>query len=114
MTINVTVSYMMTGNATLDLPDDRTWADVQTWFIKWDTLHITWTDGTLWSGDLNTNFSEGVDCKRVGALMSRAVYRPVLSRLAAWDAATADEGAPAVPLHARLAPRAGAAGPGCW
>jgi hypothetical protein len=64
MTINVTVSYMMTGNATLDLPDDRTWADVQTWFIKWDTLHITWTDGTLWSGDLNTNFSEGVDCKR--------------------------------------------------
>lgn len=76
--ITVEIQYVTYGNITLDLPDGKTWDDVDDWFIKWDVLHVIWKDDTAWLKDLNTNFSDGVDCKRP---MATAISDAITERL---------------------------------
>jgi hypothetical protein len=47
-----------------ELAEGKTWADVQDWGVKWDTLHVTY-DGENWSQiELNSNTEDVTDWKR--------------------------------------------------
>ena len=63
MHIDVNVSYSTQGTTTVEFPDGKTWDDVKNWFVKWDTLYITWKDDTEFSVELCTDWLEGVDAK---------------------------------------------------
>lgn len=48
----------------IDFPEGRTWADVSTWYVKWDNLHITFSDGTQLDIELHSDALEAIDWKR--------------------------------------------------
>ncbi len=48
----------------VELPEGRTWDDVATWYVKWDTLYATFKDGTQFDHDLNSDTFEVIDWKR--------------------------------------------------
>ncbi|WP_299315980.1 hypothetical protein [uncultured Halomonas sp.] len=44
-TIRVTAEYVVCTETEITLPEGRTWADIQSWYIKWNTFHATFRDG---------------------------------------------------------------------
>ena len=44
--IGIAVTYSCSAADVIDLPEGRTWADVRSLGVKYDTCFITWTDGT--------------------------------------------------------------------
>lgn len=51
------------GNAdTFDMPEGRVWADVESYFIKWDVLYLFFKDGT--TADIDLLIDPQVDTKR--------------------------------------------------
>jgi hypothetical protein len=48
----------------IDLPKDKTWNDVEDWFIKWDTIHLFFKDGTSEEIELHSDGLEAIDWKR--------------------------------------------------
>lgn len=65
MTMKITVftEYHCNASMTIDL-GSHTWADVESWGIKWDTLHTIFKDGTTGEFELYSDPSEGIDWKR--------------------------------------------------
>ena len=51
-------------NGTVTFPEGRTWADVEDWYVKWDTLYVAWTDGTEASMELDSETFDVIDWKR--------------------------------------------------
>lgn len=49
--------------AVIEFPEGKTWEDVQDWFVKWDTLHVVWEDGTRWDKNLNSDSLDVVEWK---------------------------------------------------
>ena len=68
MKIAISLTYMAHCGADVTLPERHTWDDVESWFIKWDTLHIEWKDGTRWSHELNCDCLDGLDVKYPSAV----------------------------------------------
>ena len=47
-----------------ELPDQKKWSDVKDWYIKWDTLHVTF-DGENWlTLELDSDPHDTTDWKR--------------------------------------------------
>lgn len=40
------LSYSAGASADFELPEGKTWEDVDYWHVKWDTLYLTLKDGT--------------------------------------------------------------------
>lgn len=49
------LTYTAFATATLALPEDRTWADIQRWWIKWETFYCIFRDGTSYEAPLVTD-----------------------------------------------------------
>ena len=65
-------SYSTYTSSEVDLPDDRSWADVKSWGIKWDTIYITWKDGGEFKQELYSDTSDSTDFKYP---LSTAIYQ---------------------------------------
>lgn len=64
-TYTLDTTYTAGTSANVEFPDGKTWDDVQSWYIKWDTLHIQWKDSTSYEEfELNSNTLDIVDWKR--------------------------------------------------
>lgn len=52
-------------SSTVEFPEGKTWDDVKDWYVKWDTLHVTFTDDDKWvEFPLNSDSMEAIDWKR--------------------------------------------------
>ena len=40
----IEATYPTTTSAEITLPEGKTWDDVKSWYIKWDTIHILFND----------------------------------------------------------------------
>ena len=58
-------SYALSVSDVIDLPEGRTWEDVDGWGVKYDTLHVTWRDGTTAELPFHADLElDAVDTKR--------------------------------------------------
>jgi hypothetical protein len=63
--VGVICTYYATRRAVLDLPDEKSWNDVEEWHVKGETLHLrlkgdeAWHDVSL--NDMDTNDSIDVE-----------------------------------------------------
>lgn len=64
MKYQIECTYLAGPTATVELPDGKTWDDVASWYVKWDTMNIVFKDGTELNEDLNSTSLEVVDWKR--------------------------------------------------
>lgn len=63
--IAVEASYYTGAIGYAELPEDKTWNDVEDWYIKWDCLHVKFKGETDWREfDLNSYSADGTDWKR--------------------------------------------------
>ena len=53
MTIETT--YTICSSTSIDLPEGKTWDDVDDFWAKWDTLHVNFKDGTSMEHELDTD-----------------------------------------------------------
>ncbi len=60
----IAATYLAGTNSRVAFPEGKTWADVQDWYIKWDTLHIHWKSGEDEEFELNSNGIDVIDGKR--------------------------------------------------
>lgn len=68
----VCTSYSTYNTEIIELPDGRTWDDVDTFYVKWGTLHITYKGSLgIISIDLDENYD--TDTKRPSSVDIRAV-----------------------------------------
>lgn len=67
MTEQITISstYNCTVAGTVNLAPN-TWDDVKDWFVKWDTLHVTFKDGASKEFEIDSDLDslESIDWKR--------------------------------------------------
>lgn len=63
MKVKTSMTYMGTANAIVELPIDS-WEEVMDWYVKWDTLYLTLTNGTKIERELNSEASEILDWRR--------------------------------------------------
>lgn len=73
--IAVEATYHTGATGYAELPEDKTWNDVEDWFVKWDCLHVKFKGQEQWH-ELNLNSddsddSDGTDWKWP---MQTAVY----------------------------------------
>lgn len=54
--------YRAPDTVNITLPDPYTWDDVTDWEVRWDACHLTFTDGTQLTLDLDLNPEP--DCQR--------------------------------------------------
>ena len=64
MKYRINTTFIAEAESAVELPPGKTWDDVQSWYIKWDTLNIVFKDGTEFSEDLNSDSLDAVDWKR--------------------------------------------------
>ena len=64
MIYTIECTYIAGPTATVEFPPGKTWDDVQSWYVKWDTLNVVFTDGTEFSEDLDSAELDAVDWKR--------------------------------------------------
>ena len=64
--MKVAVNCMLYAGTTgyAELPEGRTWEDVEHWFVKWDSLFLSFRDGTDTEIELNSNTEDVIDWKR--------------------------------------------------
>jgi len=62
-TVYVSVEYSIGGLLEVELPDGRTWDDVDEFWVKWDTAHILFKDGTKFEDEIGTD-AANADYKR--------------------------------------------------
>lgn len=48
----------------VELPEGKTWRDVQDWYVKWDTLFVTFKSGEQSEHPLNSDGLDAIDWKR--------------------------------------------------
>ena len=58
ITVFVSAEYMIGGLAEIELPAGKTWNDVDEFWVKWDTAHIVFKDGTKIEDELNSHEGE--------------------------------------------------------
>lgn len=46
--VQVNCAYAVETNNYVDLPEGKSWDDVQDHYCKWGFLTITWKDGSIW------------------------------------------------------------------
>lgn len=63
-TYTLDTTYYAGTTAMVDFPEGKTWEDVESWYVKWDTLHITFKDATTLEKELNSGDLDMVDWKR--------------------------------------------------
>lgn len=64
MKYRINTTFIAEAESAVELPPGKTWDDVQSWYIKWDTLNIVFKDGTEFSEDLNSDSLDAIDWKR--------------------------------------------------
>ena len=65
MRYGIYTSYYAGGESSVELPEGKTWADVEWWYVKWDTLFYKLVgDDKEYKEELNTDIHESVDWKR--------------------------------------------------
>ena len=63
--IGLAVTYSCSAADVIDLPEGRTWEDVASLGVKYDTCFITWTDGTTCDLPFHAEIDTGaIDTKR--------------------------------------------------
>jgi len=73
MKVSVTTDYMVSVETVFDLPEGKTWDDVQDWFVKYDFLFITMKDGEKLEVRLDEATWDHVDFKRPDNVTFRSV-----------------------------------------
>lgn len=63
-TYEISATYRTEANSRVEFPEGKSWADVKGWFIKWDTIYVTWRDETQFESELNSDSMDGTDWKR--------------------------------------------------
>ena len=60
--------YTATTTTCFDMPEGKTWDDVEHWHVKWGTLHLTFKDGT--EEQITTDYIEldAIDVERPDAV----------------------------------------------
>ena len=51
-TIRVTAEYTTCVETEITLPEGYTWADIKSWYVKWNIFNATFHDGTGFVEDL--------------------------------------------------------------
>lgn len=46
MKLALSTTYTATAYTTFELPADKSWDNVKDWHVKWDTLFVSFEDGT--------------------------------------------------------------------
>lgn len=72
--LTVYTSYDTEAEATIEFPDDRSWNDVEDWYVKYDVLHIRFLGDDNWLKIELKSKSTGVigdDRKRPGWVLIR-------------------------------------------
>jgi len=65
MRYGVYCTYYAGGGSSVELPDGKTWDDVEYWYIKWDILFYKLKgDKKLYEEVLHIDVAEGIDFKR--------------------------------------------------
>ena len=64
--VQIEVTYGTYGSHTIELPEGKTWDDVENFWVKWDTAHIQFKgDPTDHTYELETGYDpEDTDMKR--------------------------------------------------
>jgi hypothetical protein len=63
--IAIQASYYTGAEGYATLPDDKTWADVEDWYIKWDTLNLKFKGQEKWECiALDSDSGDSTDWKR--------------------------------------------------
>lgn len=62
--MNVYSSFNYSSSGFFELPPERTWTDVRDWYVKWDTIYITFKDGETFDTDLASDAISEIDWKR--------------------------------------------------
>lgn len=61
----IAATYTARTNSRVTFPEGKTWANVQDWYLKRDSLHIQWTGVEKYEEfNLNTDTMDCVDWKR--------------------------------------------------
>ena len=60
-TVTFDVTYAAFASTPVELPEGKSWNDVDEWYIKWNCLHLFYNDGTQSEHDLAY---DEVDTKR--------------------------------------------------
>jgi hypothetical protein len=68
MRLAIECMYTATTTTCFDMPEGKTWDDVEHWHVKWGTLHLTFKDGT--EEQITTDYIEldAIDVKRPDAV----------------------------------------------
>lgn len=64
MKVAVSTTMFCGGLGYAELPEGKTWDDVETWHIKWDNLNLLFKDGSTASLPLESEVNDGIDWKR--------------------------------------------------
>ena len=54
----VSAEYIVSGLLEVELPEGKTWNDVEEFWVKWDTVYIEFKDGTKFEDEVGTDQSE--------------------------------------------------------
>ncbi len=46
MKVSIVTGYTVSIDTTVDLPDDKSWDDVENWYVKWGELNLAFKDGS--------------------------------------------------------------------
>lgn len=46
--IFISAQYNMGAESYVNFPDDKTWGDVEAWFVKWNNLHVKFKGDSEW------------------------------------------------------------------
>lgn len=63
-TYAVVAEYYVNTVGKVEFPEGKTWDDVQSWYVKWDTLHVRFKDGSEGEFELKSEESGEIDWKR--------------------------------------------------
>ncbi len=73
MQYTIECTYIAGPSATVEFPPGRTWDDVASWYVKWDTLNIVFTDGIEFCEELNSADLDVIDWKRPASVSVYAI-----------------------------------------
>lgn len=71
-TYQISTTYTAGTSANVEFPEGKAWDDVESWYVKWDVLHIQWK-GTTSYEEFSLN-SDALDCIDWKCPSSTSVY----------------------------------------
>jgi hypothetical protein len=60
--VSIIQNLHCSSNSSVEL--EQSWEEVRDWYIKWDTLHITYKDGSEQELELDSDSTDQTDWKR--------------------------------------------------